>query len=256
MTTTVYEYRIFCITENTWKYTWGLVPPTTCPTNTADAVNPASVQQVDSISNDTVTINKIRVVPPNYTPLGGYYRMTCQAFTANPNSTTTSTFSFPYPIAIMSGYILTDTSMQGDIISIGAGYGSTVATLTSSANIGDTTIAITPSIIGGFYMRTGGYMRITDGTNTTAYSIVTSQNTNTGTITLATPISYNFNTGAFVQVAIVFMDNVTLGPAGSYRVGEYAIGASYVNANTTFQITYTTTSISSKPVSFIFDYLY
>lgn len=41
--TTYNKYRIYCITENEWKYTYGTSPPTTCPTDPSHAVNPNSV---------------------------------------------------------------------------------------------------------------------------------------------------------------------------------------------------------------------
>lgn len=254
--TTVYQYQIFCITENQFVPIWGTVPPTTCPTDTAHTVNPNSVQVLQSLTTNQVSINVITNTPPNSTPLGGYYRMTSQSFSAAANTTTTQTFSYPYPIAVTSGYIVTDDTMAGDVISVGAGYGSTIGTLTANANSGDTTITITPSVVNSFYLRNGGHVRITDGVNTTSYIPVVSQNNNTNTITLATALPFSYSTGAFVQIAIIFIDNVTFGPGGIYRVAETSKTSAYVAANTVFRITYTNNTGSPKTVTFVYDYLY
>src|SRR6185503_15795570 len=44
--TILYKYRIYCNTENEFKYVWGTTPPTTCPTDPLHSVNPDSVSVV------------------------------------------------------------------------------------------------------------------------------------------------------------------------------------------------------------------
>ena len=48
--TTVYKYRIYCITENTWSYIWSETLPTTCPNDTNHEVNPESISDIDSVT--------------------------------------------------------------------------------------------------------------------------------------------------------------------------------------------------------------
>jgi hypothetical protein len=45
MSSIINKYRIYCITENTYRYTWGTTPPTTCPINVAHAVNSNSINE-------------------------------------------------------------------------------------------------------------------------------------------------------------------------------------------------------------------
>ena len=42
------EYRIYCITEAGWQYTWTTAPPTVCPNDAGHTVNPDSVQEVST----------------------------------------------------------------------------------------------------------------------------------------------------------------------------------------------------------------
>lgn len=146
--------------------------------------------------------------------------------------------------------------MTGDTISIGAGYGTTIGVLTASALSTDTTISVTPSAINSFYLRNGGYVSVTDGTNTTGYIIVVSQDANAGTITLASALGFNFSAGAYLQFAIIFVDNVVIGAAGSYRVAENSTTSAYMPSGTVFTITYTNNGLTSKNVSFVYDFLY
>lgn len=53
---TVYRYRIYCTTEESWVYSYGTSEPSTCVNNTAHTVNPASVQTIDTISSATLDI--------------------------------------------------------------------------------------------------------------------------------------------------------------------------------------------------------
>lgn len=41
--TTLYKYRIYCITDSKWEYKWNDVPITTCPRNSEHDVNPNSI---------------------------------------------------------------------------------------------------------------------------------------------------------------------------------------------------------------------
>lgn len=54
--TTVNKYRIFCTTENSYVYTWGTAPPTTCPNNNTHTVDLESVTLIDSVSEDTISL--------------------------------------------------------------------------------------------------------------------------------------------------------------------------------------------------------
>lgn len=54
--TTVYKWRIFCIAEGIWVYSWGVDPPLACINNTAHEVNSSSVQVIEKINNAFVDI--------------------------------------------------------------------------------------------------------------------------------------------------------------------------------------------------------
>ena len=54
--TSVNNYRIYCITEALWVYTWGQTEPTLCDNNHSHQVNINSIQIVDTITSTDVVL--------------------------------------------------------------------------------------------------------------------------------------------------------------------------------------------------------
>jgi len=55
MTTIINKYRIFCSTDNVWRYVWSNTPPTTCPDNVGHSVNSNSVSSVQIALSKLIT---------------------------------------------------------------------------------------------------------------------------------------------------------------------------------------------------------
>lgn len=51
------KYRIYCITEDAYRYTWGTSPPSTCPVNGSHTVNPDSVNDTKIRFKKDITFN-------------------------------------------------------------------------------------------------------------------------------------------------------------------------------------------------------
>lgn len=255
--TTVNKYRIYCIDDSKWEYTWGETPPTTCPTNTAHAVNAGSVSIIDEVKTESVQINEVQI-PAGSQPTGGFYRIKSQAFDAPASSTTTSTFSFPYPVAVISGYIKTDDSMRGDVLSVGVGYDTTLGLITANVTTGDTAINVNHSAVTNYYMRVGGFLRLTNGVVATPYYEIVSKNTSTDVVTIRTGVDQDFlsSVPTYVQIAVIFADNIEFGCPDQYAMGISNIGASYVPANLVFRITYTNNGEASKRPVLVYDIYY
>ena len=93
------EWRIFCLTENSWVENWSINAPTTCKNNTSHSVNMGSVQLLQNVSNQMVevinnykdTLESSRVV--EQTPiidLKSFHGVTSKNIT---NTTTTGTIT-------------------------------------------------------------------------------------------------------------------------------------------------------------------
>lgn len=66
--TTNHRYRIFCITQNAWKYKWSSIPLTSCPDDPLHDVNPDSVSYNDIIL-PTADIVVSNALDGNYTSI-------------------------------------------------------------------------------------------------------------------------------------------------------------------------------------------
>ncbi len=109
------------------------------------------------------------------------------------------------------------------------------------------------------YTKVGFNINLTDGTNTDEIGIVVSIDTVNGTITVngAPQHNYNYTTPTYVQMSIVYMDNVKLGPAMNYPIGQSKTGSSYVPAGTIVLSKYVNNSADiDKNLYAYIEYLY
>jgi hypothetical protein len=254
--TTLYKWRIYCDTEQAWKYVWtenDTVGPSTCPENTNHAVASNSTSQIDELKPNAVEILE-EATPVGAIPTGGFFQLISRAFDCPGNTTTSSLIQYPHPISIMGGFLNTVESMVGDIVTITAAEGITVGALTSGVNINDTVINVSPTVLANVV--TGRRVSLTDGTNTTDYITVISKNTVAGTITLRTGSPYAFSAGGLIRFQIVYCDSVELGSPGKYEMGTTKIGGTYVLPNIPILVKYTNNGSTTKRPSFIITLLY
>lgn len=253
---TVYKYRLYCNDESTWKYVWSETSPTTCPTNTSHDINLESITDIEKLASNQVKLNPIDI-PNDYRNVGGYYRLKTHSIEVAPNTTSTSTFSFPYPIAVIGGYLSVPDNYEDDCFTLGCGYDTTLGIITQDIVSGATSIVATPTSLQ--YMRIGGYLRLTDGVNTTEYIEISDINKETNVVTLLSSIPYDYEATSptYIQNAVIFADKVVFGAGGMYRMGSNSFGATYVPENTVFRITYTNnSSIDTKKPKLFYDYYY
>ena len=252
----IYKWQIWCNTENKYTYVWSdseTVAPSTCPNDTNHDVLPNSMGVIDYMSRLQVEI-KEEIPPPGATPTGGYFQLISKAFDCPANTTSSSSMSYPHPICIMGGYLNTNESMAGDIVSITAAEGTIVGVLTSPITSGDTEIHVSSTVLSNVV--TGRRVSITDGTNTTDYITVIAKNTASGTVTLRSSCPYSFAAGSYVRMQIVYCDNVEIGCAGRYEMGSAKIGGTYIPPNTPILVKYTNNGSTTKRPSFIITILY
>jgi hypothetical protein len=254
---TVYKWKIYCTTENAFIEGWSETAITTCPNNTAHTVNPDSVSEVEVISPSNV--NLIQGAPPigsiSTTPVGGFYRQFTRAFDCPVSATTTDTFSFPFPVAILGACLPVSSDMKGDIINAYAANNVTVGVLTAPVALLDTVIPVSLTVIQNIFP--GRKVSITDGVNTTDYIQVISKNTDTNTITLQTGSTFAFAAGSVVRLRIHYIDTMELSEPGTVKIGVGSINGTYIPTNIAITISYQNTSaVVVKRPSFFIEILY
>lgn len=254
--TTIYQWRIYCNVEATFKFVWSETAPTTCPTDTGHSVNPLSVSEVGVLSDESIQIKDIIYPPGPVTLLSGRYRAKTHAFDALASTTTTSTFSLPYPIALLSGKLITDATANGDIVSMDAGANTTLGAITASLIATDTVIPLSGVTLALPQLIIGAFVRLTDGTNTTPYLIVIAKSSTD--ITVSAPVGYIFShlTPTYLQIKVVIADEIELAGDGIYTFGTRTVAKSYIPANTNLRVIYNNTHGTDRRVSVFYEYYY
>jgi hypothetical protein len=254
--TTVHKWKIHCSTEGAWQEVWSPDEPTVCPNNNSHTVTASSAYIVQSIDEAKVQINE-EETPVGSAPTGGYYRLFSRSFDCPPNSTTTDSFVFEYPVAIIAGFMNTSLTMKGDIISIDCGKDTTIGALTADVTTGDTVINVSSTVTAN--VKRGRHVRFIDGGTVTDYHLVVGVDSAAGTITLASggcSHSLTAATPTLIQMTIKYAENVELSEPGMYTIGTNKIGASYVPAGIVLTLTYVNNSADEKRPSWLIECLY
>lgn len=123
---TVYNYRVYCTTDSKYVTTWGTDTPTTCPENNTHTIDQNATTIINQVSTNMVSIEEETI------PTNGYYKLEMIKITANVGETKIKDITFSYPINILSFFVSTDSSNQGDIISWYVMPKTTVGVLTSA----------------------------------------------------------------------------------------------------------------------------
>lgn len=111
--TTIYQYRLFCITATTNEYVWAESSPTKCPSNTLHTIDTNSITIVDKLEPNIVVVREEDV------PTGGHFG--CHTVSMNITASTTGirTSYFPMPVSVLSVEFIAEEQNRGDTFSLG-----------------------------------------------------------------------------------------------------------------------------------------
>ncbi len=246
----VYQYRIYCITEAQNVYEWNTVAPTTCPNNTAHVINPNSISIVDQIASNEVKIQQESV------PTGGNFRAETFTLTATGPGMTTAQMSWPFNVSLLQASFTTDSTNQGDKVTVEIPSNLPIGTITHDVNVGDTIINVSPSVITNSMV--GYCIILSDGTNTDDLGRIIAIDTinNTVTMEVASPNNYAVATPTVVGLTVRPISNFEFGPPQTYILGQSSLGASSIPANVPVTVKYQNNGTTQKAIIFAYEYLY
>ena len=232
MSVTVYQYRIYCNTENTFVTGWGTTPPTTCYNNNEHAVNELSIQVIQTVSSDQVTIKEDKI------EIARNLAIKQIEFKDVPtNSSQHVEFTFELLYSMYSFKFMADDTNKGDEITIAVNPDTTMGLITQDVKIGDTVIYAPAALI--LFGYPGFYIKLSDGVNTDDIGFIKNIDKVNGTITVSEPAQHNFSlTNTFAKMTYFTMRDIKIGSAGMYTFGEDVVGGSAVPLNTVVRFTY------------------
>lgn len=249
--TTLFNYSIFCNTENFPVYGYGTSPPTQCYNNATHSVNLASVQKFGQIQlGQTIIQNETN-------PTGGHFGTQSYVFTAAPSTVTTYSVSFPFPITPLTGSVQVTSDMVGDSIDIVRQPQTVAGTLSLNATAPATQLTVSSTVIQNTYV--GLYAYLSDGTNLDSLGRILSINTTNNTVVVETPTVHNFSstTPTFFLVTNYYVKNHQFRTVQIHSYGYSKIGGqAKAPTGAISELIYTNNSASPKTVCFWNEFFY
>lgn len=231
MTDTVYQCKIYCITENAYVSGYGSALPTQCYNNNAHTVNSNSAQIINTIQSNEVTINQ------NNTALAGRFHIECVSMTALPNQITTYLHTFDVATSLHSFNFALNAGESGDSFSISVNPDTPLGLIAQDAKSGDTVINVSQYVIK--YMFSGFYLTFTDGTNTDIAVKIISQDLVNNTITIKPGLTHNYSaTNTMMLLNYYCIKDMPILLGTTYSFGGEIINASNIPAGTNALFSY------------------
>lgn len=161
--------------------------------------------------------------------------------------------SFPIPVALLSASWKEHAEYQGDYIEMGT-IPAITGTITENVTANDTVFNVSSTV--GDNARIGGFLQITDGTNTDILGHIL--DIGDGTVTCNIPSSNSFlaSTPTYCKFHIEMYRKSPLDRAYNASLGESKIGGSYIPANSVLRAKYYNDTATAKKFIFTLEYLY
>ena len=262
--TTVRKYQVYCTTESKHYTVWDDATPTVCPNNGAHSIDSGATVVIETVSSNDVKI--LEEAPPlNAVATGGHYASTCVIIDI-PAATiageiTTSTKAFAFPIGLIDVHFTTTADMEGDILHADMGLDTIVGVISNDVDIGTTGvevgITVSSTVIDNIAI--GYNVRLFDGVNQDECHHVESIDAANSTIVVEQgPLDHSFlaSSPTYVQMTIEMLQDFTLGPAQTYRLGMNTVGSSYIPTDTVGHFRYENWDMSAKKLYIYLEFFY
>lgn len=245
---TVYKYKIYCTTEEKYVEGWGTTAPTVCYNNNTHTVNSNSVQTIDTIASDAVSIKEDKVQVARNVKIEFIEFKNVES-----NSTQTVEYKFDIVTSMYSFQFMADDTNKGDELTI-AGVDTTMGLIAASLSPGATTLYAPPALLA--YGTQGFYLKLTDGTNTDELGYILSIDKIAGTVTFQNATTHSFSSSnTLVKMTYYIMKSVKIGPPATYMFCDDVVGGTAVPLNTVVKFIYKNNSmpgdLTDEPKSLI-----
>ncbi len=245
---TATQYKIFCNTENSYITGWGTTPPTVCYNNNGHTVNSNSVQVIQTITSNEVTVKEDSISVNRNARIEAIYFTNVASF-----DTQDKTYVFQYPTSMYSYTFSVDDTNKDDEITISVNENTTMGLITSNVTAGATVIHAPVALL--LYGQVGMNLSLVDDVNTDEIGYILSIDQNAGTVTCSIPTEHSFSSSnTVVKMTYYVMRDLRLSNAGVYKWFDDIIGGSPPPVGTTVKFTYRNNAmfneIDSTPKNF------
>ncbi len=251
--TTVYKYRVHCISEDKAVIVWGTTTPTICPNDHADrTIDTSKTTIIGTVSTQEFTVNE---------PTTGYFQHTTKKLTIPSGATgaeTSHDFTWPMDILVWKVEFNPDTDNVGDQFDVIADPLKASGVLTANAVINDTVLNVPAALVNSEDISKGVEITLDDTTNTQNVGRITAIDTVNNTITVETALSFNFNSSVtviYVNVCLV-KERQIYKADDKIKIGEKGFRGKLLPANTVLRCNYINDDGAAKSLYFDLEYYY
>lgn len=255
MTSVINEWRVFCITENTFVY--GLLyDGVTCTSCFNDPLHDININSISIIRTIEPNITLISTQPPNQT--NGNYRREGKLLSSpsgTPGTITSQITTFPYNIGMLAFNMNISQDNVGDKMEVVIMplNQSPIDVLSVNLSSGTTIIPISPT--GLNYLKVGFQIVLIN--NLTGFKEEQDEITHidNSTVTLRTGITTAFNSGSYISFLMKRCKNIYMTTPGIINLGNF-LRASLFPTTMQAEVRYTNNSGTAKTFAYSSDYLF
>lgn len=295
MSTTIFKYKIYCATDDTYEYVFSQTEPSTCPTNTSHTIIPEKTVVVDTIDSTSVSVKE------ESTQTGGNFGCTTLNVTSNAHSIDSISVSWPFPISALCVQFVSTESHRGSFIDMSVGKNTIIGYLTSNISpatswssqnysLGDKVIftdtigsrvytcikdtvsnesptnkiywilgyelSVSSTVVNITYI--GYYIKLFDGVNNDDVGRVLFKNISTNKIYVELNPSHSFSASSptYIRQSVYILKNYEIQEPWEHNIGQSKIGGAYIPADISITIDFTNNSDSSQTILGRVEYLY
>jgi len=257
MTSTVYQYRMYCNVENAYTYEWGTSEPTLCPNDHANRENISGITIIETVSSNQTDVTGI-VTAKDFSPEDGWYQSTSIHVpipTGSPGDIIVHDWTMPFDMYIWSASLSQPPNSNGDIFTYALAIDTTIAVIGETGATGATAVNIGPDNPSFYYVTKGLEFSLTDGVNTEYPGMVTSYDKSTGSISFQTPLNNLYEPGtAFRFTNFPIRDHIMDYQGDRMFFAHKGLKSKIVPAGLSQRIIYTNNTGHAKDIYFQIEY--
>jgi hypothetical protein len=241
MSSTVYKYRFYSITDSNFQTVWSQIVPS------SSNIDPDSVTILDQISTNTVQIQN------DTTNTKGNYMLDGFTVDIPGQSNYLAIKQYPYPISCYSIYCYPTISNINDNFSC---YSTPFPTINLTSNIqpGQSNIVI-PGVFTS-YINNGFKIGLSNSSTYESLGRIINVNSNTNILTTEYAASNTYNTSDTFDIKAYFVNNIMIASQDKIIIGQGTLNGTFVSANTHVVLEYNNNNSLSKKMTFHIEYVY
>lgn len=250
--TTVFQYRVYCIEENTFVTLWSIEEPTICPNEHADrTIDPSQTVIIDNVATNTVITKE---------PTTGQFQHTTRTIvvpSGYPGDVSVHNYTWPMDLEIWKTELFATSENIGDEITLTVAPNTIVGQLTSTGNIGDTVLNVTSTAVTNDLIVRGVEVELDNTFYTEDLGRVVAYDATANTITVENAITMPFVAGSMVKLNLRMVKDAVLHRVERvHRIGEKGFKAKTLPANTIVEAKYKNNDGLAKSIVFVVEYYY